>query len=300
MLDGKEDLGQSFNLVTENLAWMSPSSGSAPALTELKTSVFNATVIAPPGGYFAAGAAGADTTVKVTVVNAGTAPWYPNEVVYIGTPPGTTSKFTAANWPKGPGGCRNCRAHRVSPLVAPGASYTFDLTLHIPAGTLPVPAPYQDLLPVADVPRVDTGLLESKPYMGAGQFRVTLVVVPKPLGYHEVTGYGLMGGTVPDLTPAPTTSSTLALGTFTCIAVADADALTTTVETCTVTVQHGDGTSESRSAGAATSSGSVAATGGTGLGYDPAAGDTAQVCWTASATFADGTTTRRTACSDAA
>lgn len=310
VLEGAGNEGQSFRLVVENRATMTASSGSAPGITGLKIGRYNATAVVPPGGYFAAGAAGSDVTVKVNVLNSGASTWYPNEVVNIGTPAGTSSRYAAGSWPTGPGGCRKCRAHRVKSVVPPNGNYSFDLVLHIPAGTLPVPPPpAATLLPVADVVRADTRTTVSAPYMTNGRFDVQFIVVPTVVGSHDVTGYALFGRNpsvpdvvvpeAPDLSGTATMSAslvTLQAGSFGCLAVATVDASTTAIDSCVATVTKASGEVRTYYASATSSTGAVATTVFAGIDYDDAAGDAIRVCWSNTATFLSGSPVSRSDC----
>ena len=280
-----EPFRQSFTVFSGPATSMSPSAGARPELA-LSIARFDAQPLTRE--VFAVGGPGQDVTVQVDLLNTGTATWYPNQVLYVGTPQGTTSPYAAVGWPAGPGGCRNCRAHRIGRLVKPLDVYRAPITLHVPPGTASLTIK-QDFEPVADVP-VATGGPPRPAHVTNGAFRVTVLVLARPLGDHEVAGYGLVQDP-----PGTAASPHLGTGGFACLAVARAGALSTAVEHCSVTVWHADGSASSQAASGGSGPGPVAVLAG-GVRYDPAAGDVAQVCWVVTAGFAGGGTSRHTGC----
>jgi hypothetical protein len=295
---GNAAINEQFSVVIDSASgatWATRSAGAIPTLSGTAAK-FGATALAalPTGDQqVVAGTAGTDVAVQLNVQVKDTAIWYGNEVMYLGTasPYGRASSFRASTWPKGP--CGNaCRAVRMpaADQAAPSQVYTFKFTVHIPA-TKPVGQYVEAFGPVADVPIVGGGV--SQKYLASLPVRI-VVLPPSPVGTHSVTGTGVVGSTpaggfnTGDATnPAPYDHW------FACAAVGDVDAVTTQILSCSASTSGG----AVRSASSTSSSGPVAMIVGTGLSYDSSAGDTAQVCWTVRATYADGTSATSSDCS---
>ena len=281
LVDGRR-YEEAFTLIA-GTTWMSNTGSTSARMTDMAMHTFAAANVASaPVGYVAVGQQGTDVKVPITLRNTGTATWFPNEVLTIGTPPGTASPYAARSWPKGPDGCRDCRAHRVTRLVPPGATYTFDLTLHLPAnrkvGGVQTFYPFADVVRISDRATVPTQLK-------GGVFDVRVVVLPSPVGTHQVFGQGFADGGEPN---AGTSG-------FSCVAVSNADAVSTGVTSCSVQVTTLAGQVFTASAGGSSTAGAVDVVAGL-VPYDPAAGDTVVVCWAVTSTFLDGTKDDDTGC----
>ena len=286
LADG-QTYSQEFSMVVGSV-WI-PNTGTTPArLSGIEINTFDAEAVgASTVGFVGVGQHGLDATVKVTLRNTGTATWYPREVMYIGPPPGVNSPYAASSWPRGPGGCRACRAHRFEALTPPGATYTFDLVVHLPANDKSLMGE-AEFYPYADVKRVADGVTASH-QLRRGLFKVRLVMLPKPVAAHEVTGYGFASGDAP--------STAVDESGFSCLAVAGVDAVSTRVTACTARITTSSGTTSTYTASAVSADGPVAWTSGLWTGYTPAGGDTIEVCWNAESTFLDGTTGSHAGCS---
>lgn len=291
LFDGKPFTEQ-FNLVGD--VWMAPSAGGMPTLTA-NTAQFAAAFDQPATGMpVRAGAAGLDVDVELEFTVKATAPWYKDEVVYLGTAPNDAEapRFADATWPAS-AVCDRCRAARVGADTRPGEKYTFAFTLHVPAN-MGVGRHTLLFQPVADVP-VNTGGVTAK-YFGP-TVPVTLLVVGVPPSIHGVLAAGTVGSEPTEgydladpVTPRPYGHW------FGCAAVASGDAVRTSVDACSLQVTYASGGTAVYAAAPTTAPGAFAATFGRGAGYDTAAGDTAVVCWTGSATFPDGSTRVESGC----
>lgn len=290
------DYPEAFNLVSS--VWMGPSSGSSPTL-RYNTAKFDAAHAMPTtGDPIVAGVAGMDLPVAVQLdyTVKGTAPWYGNEVVYLGTSGpggnGHASVWAASTWPRS-GACTKCRAARVTTTTQPSQTFTFKFTLHIPS-TMPTGTYQEFFRPVADV-AINGGGVGAK-YFGT-VVPVTIAVVGVPVGTHEITATGTVGSEPTEgYDTSDVTTPTPYGHWFACTAVATADAVSTRIDSCSIDVTHADGITYAVSAGGTSSSGGVAVVDGWGVTYDEAGGDTARVCWKASATYADRTTKATSAC----
>jgi hypothetical protein len=284
---------ESFNLVSS--VWMSPSSGSTPTLA-LKAAVFNAKFVAPATGKpIVAGVAGTDVPVQLDYNVLGTAPWFSNEVAYLGTTDdrgvGHSSPFAASTWPKS-SACSNCRAARVSSTTEPGATYSFKFNIHIPA-TMATGRYTEYFRPVADVP-INGGGIDAH-FFGT-VVPVSITVVGVPVGSHQVTADGTIGSEPAQGADTTDLTAPDPYGHwYMCTAIASPDALSTTIDSCSITVTHANGATEVFSAGPSSSTGAVETEVGT-VTYDSTAGDTAQLCWQAHATYADQSTQSTSGC----
>ena len=281
--DGRLDLVEMFRPVA-GTTWMANTDSRAATLTDIDLNEFAAEVVGVPQlGVVAVGQHGTTTRVRVTLRNTGTAHWYPHEVLAIGTDAPT--RYRAADWPS------ETRAHRVGagvvlPVTPPGAAYTFDLTLRLPAGE-------KDLLdtvtffPFADVRRVADGGISVRK-VTRGQIDVQLVKVHK-IPVRDVAGYGFASGDA-----AGTAADESG---FSCLAVAGVDTTRTRITSCRATVTAAAGGSQAYEAAAVSADGPVAFTSAAWTGYRPGDGDTVSVCWAAEATFLDGTGGTHSGCS---
>ena len=281
-LNDGETVSETFRLIAGS-TWMTNTGSTSARIGGMTLRRFAATAITPPTtGYVAVGTYGSDTSVNVTIQNTGTAPWYPREVLYIGTP--ISSPYAATGWPRGPGGCRTCRAHRVAQYVAPGGTYTFPLTLHLP-DKKPLLLEKATFYAYVDVERISDRSIDTT-RLGA-KIEVQIVLVPSPVGPHDLYGIGL----------ASSDSDGVPVGTsgFTCAAVSHADARSTSLTSCTASVTTANGATITASAPSITVDGAVALTTGS-IPYDGDAGDVITVCWQARTDFLDGTSLIRNGC----
>lgn len=284
-LDGEPDLAAHFRLVA-GTTWMANTGSTMARLSGMAVRTFGAELVTGTlnTGYYAVGQPGTDAKVSVTLRNTGTATWFPREVVTIGTPQGTESAYAAPSWPTGPGGCRRCRAHRVSQLVAPGATYTFDVTLRIPDSKVIGDASF---VVFSDVRQVGDKRIVSREAPTA-RIDIKVIPLPRPLGAHEVEGAGFADHGVHADDLAEGTSVRASTSGFSCAGVASLDAVSTQIRACTAQVTSSSGAVWSGSAPNVRAHGPAAVTTGF-VEYDSNAGDTIVVCWTVESAFLDGT-----------
>jgi hypothetical protein len=297
--DDQKGISESFNLVSG--LWMTPSSGTYPTLTG-QTASYGAKYVKPTtGDPVVAGVPGVDVVggVRLDFTVAGTAPWYGNEVVYLATagssPTGNghASPWAASTWPKSTA-CGRCRAAQVAATTRPSQTYSFTFNLHVPAAQ---PAgTYQEFFrPVADVPVPGGGVAPL--YFGPA-VPVTIVVARVPVGEHQLTATAMTGSEPTEGYDTTDVTAAQPYGHwYACTAAATADAVSTGVDDCTIVVSHADGTTSAYQAlSSADTAGGLAIVTGHSVTWDADSGDSAQVCWRAHATYADGTRQATSGC----
>ncbi|HEU0130958.1 MAG TPA: hypothetical protein VFQ85_08215 [Mycobacteriales bacterium] len=287
-----------FRLVADGGPWMS---GSAITLTR-STSNFGATAVAAATGSVGTPLlipAGGAQTVHFAYTVARTAPWYPNEVVYLGTAgrDGHSSDlYDSATWPKSTA-CSRCRATVNTDTARPGQQVVFDVVLRAPTGSKWWGALItEQFRPVVDIRRNAGGLYSA--YFG-DPVTVTVLVLPNPLADHTVVGDAAVSAAPHEGVNDSDATNPASTGYgFRCAAAASPDATATTISGCTLTVHDAAGNpvrSYTAAPGDAATA-QAAVTDPASASFDPAAGETAEVCWTANASYLDGQTRATSGC----